>query len=312
MPPSLSQSIKQRGAELGFDMVGISKAEKLDEEARYLEKWLQEGRHGTMTWMENYFDKRVDPRLLVEGAKSVISVIHNYYPAEQQPPSDAPKISTYAWGEDYHKVLKRKLYELFQYIHELTGAEVPGRVFVDSAPVLDKAWAKRSGLGWIGKHTNLITPKRGSYFFIGEIILDLELDYDGPIQDYCGTCTRCIDACPTDALTPYEIDATKCISYLTIELREEIPNSFADQLNGWAYGCDICQEVCPWNRFSVAHTGQEFKPLDFILDFGSAEWEELDERTFKKLTRKSAMNRVKWDKMKGNLKWGKENPHGNG
>lgn len=312
MPPSLSQSIKQRGAELGFDMVGISKAEKLNEEARYLEKWLQEGRHGTMSWMENYFDKRVDPRLLVEGAKSVISVIHNYYPAEQQPPSDAPKISTYAWGEDYHKVLKRKLYALFQYIHELTGAEVPGRVFVDSAPVLDKAWAKRSGLGWIGKHTNLITPKRGSYFFIGEIILDLELDYDGPIQDYCGTCTRCIDACPTDALTPYEIDANKCISYLTIELREEIPNSFADQLNGWAYGCDICQEVCPWNRFSVAHTGQEFKPLDFILDFGTAEWEELDERTFKKLTKKSAMNRVKWEKMKGNLKRVKENPHGNG
>ncbi len=308
MPPSLSQSIKQRGAELGFDMVGISKAEKLDEEARYLEKWLQEGRHGTMSWMENYFDKRVDPRLLVEGAKSVISVIHNYYPAEQQPPSDAPKISAYAWGEDYHKVLKRKLYTLFQYIHELTGAEVPGRVFVDSAPVLDKAWAKRSGLGWIGKHTNLITPKRGSYFFIGEIILDLELDYDGPIQDYCGTCTRCIDACPTDALTPYEIDANKCISYLTIELREEIPNSFADQLNGWAYGCDICQEVCPWNRFSVAHTGQEFKPLDFILDFGSAAWEELDERTFKKLTKKSAMNRVKWDKMKGNLKRVQESP----
>lgn len=308
MPPSLSQSIKQRGAELGFDMVGISKAEKLDEEARYLEKWLQEGRHGTMSWMENYFDKRVDPRLLVEGAKSVISVIHNYYPAAQQPPSDAPKISTYAWGEDYHKVLKRKLYELFKYIHELTGAEVPGRVFVDSAPVLDKAWAKRSGLGWIGKHTNLITPKRGSYFFIGEIILDLELEYDGPIQDYCGTCTRCIDACPTDALTPYEIDANKCISYLTIELREEIPHSFADQLNGWAYGCDICQEVCPWNRFSVAHTGQEFKPLDFILDFGTAEWEELDERTFKKLTKKSAMNRVKWEKMKGNLKWVKGSP----
>lgn len=304
MSPTLSQSIKARGAELGFDLVGISKAEKLEQEARYLEKWLREGRHGKMEWMENHFDKRVDPRLLVEGAKSVISVIHNYYPEPQhQQPEGAPKISPYAWGEDYHKVLKRKLYTLFEHIQTLVGAAVPGRVFVDSAPVLDKAWAKRSGLGWIGKHTNLISPRRGSYFFIGEIILDLALDYDGPIRDYCGTCTRCIDACPTDALTPYEIDANKCISYLTIELREEIPAAFTEKLTGWAYGCDICQEVCPWNRFSVAHSGQDFKPLDFILDFGSAEWEELDERTFKKLTRHSAMSRVKWDKMKGNLKW---------
>lgn len=284
-------------------MIGISKAEKLEEEAKYLEKWLKEGRHGKMAYMENYFDKRVDPRLLVEGAKSVISVIHNYYPnSDFQQPEGAPKISTYAWGEDYHKVLKRKLYELFRYIHKIVDAEVPGRVFVDSAPVLDKAWAKRSGLGWIGKHTNLITPRKGSFFFVGEIILDLTLEYDGPIKDYCGTCTRCIDACPTDALTPYEIDANKCISYLTIELREDIPEYFRDKLENWAYGCDICQEVCPWNRFSTSHIGEEFKPFKHILDFGLREWEELDEKMFKKLTKKTAMNRIKWEKMKGNLK----------
>jgi epoxyqueuosine reductase len=295
-----SREIKARGHELGFDLVGIARAEQLQAEARDLEQWLREGRHGQMQWMENHFDKRIDPRNLVEGARSVISVIHNYYPAQHQAPG-APKVSRYVYGEDYHKVLKRKLYELFRFIHELVGEEVEGRVFVDSAPVMDKAWAQRSGLGWIGKHTNLITPRRGSYFFIGEIILALPLTYDeGPVKDYCGTCTRCLDACPTEALTPYQIDATKCISYLTIELREDLPAEFQDQLNGWAYGCDICQEVCPWNRFSTPEGGA-FAPLDHV-QFTAEQWEEIDERTFKRLARKTAMNRITWQKMKDNLR----------
>ncbi|MEL7533753.1 MAG: tRNA epoxyqueuosine(34) reductase QueG [Bacteroidota bacterium] len=298
--------IKAEGQRLGFDMLGIAKAEMMEAEARDLEQWLQAGQNGSMQYMENYFDKRVDPRKLVEGAKSVISVIHNYFPAEGETfPEGGPKISRYAWGLDYHKVLKRKLYTLFRWIHEQVGAEVPGRVFVDSAPVMDKAWAKRSGLGWIGKHTNLISPQRGSYFFIGEIILDLELAYDGPIKDYCGTCTRCIDACPTDALEPYEIDANKCISYLTIELKDAMTAEQAQGLEGWAYGCDICQEVCPWNRFSRSH-GEDFKPLGHHK-MSQLDWEEIDEKAFKKLSKKTAMNRVKWEKMKSNLFWWQQN-----
>jgi len=302
----LSFQIKKFGEELGFDMVGISKAEFLEEEANDLEKWLKGNLNGKMQYMENYFDKRLDPRLLVPGAKSVISVIHNYYPKAPNFQKEVPKISRYAWGEDYHKVLKRKLYELFKQIHVWTGTEIPGRVFVDSAPVLDKAWAKRSGLGWIGKHTNLISPQKGSWFFIGEIILDLELEYDGPIKDYCGTCTRCLDACPTDALSPYQIDANKCISYLTIELREETSDEYQDKMEGWMYGCDICQEVCPWNRFSKAYDGEEFAPKGY-QDWSAENWEELDERAFKKLTKKTAMNRISWEKMKSNLKIWKEN-----
>lgn len=302
----LSQKIKSKGLELGFELVGIAEASFLEEEAKDLDTWLSRRHHGKMGYMANHFDKRLDPRLLVDGAKSVISVIHNYFPHPQDAqPTSSPKISRYAWGPDYHKVLKRKLYELFRYIHEEVGEEVAGRVFVDSAPVMDKAWAKKSGLGWIGKHTNLISPRRGSYFFIGEIILDLELIYDGPIKDYCGTCTRCIDACPTDALEPYQIDANKCISYLTIELREEMPPAFQQQLEGWAYGCDICQEVCPWNRFSSPHTGDSFKPL-FHVGMTSEDWEELDEAQFKRLRKKTAMERISWQKMKDNLKWWKE------
>lgn len=300
---TLSRQIKAEGHRLGFDLVGISRAEVLEQEARDLEQWLQEGRHGRMQYMENYFDKRIDPRRLVDGAQSVISVIHNYYVGpEQGPPADAPRISNYVWGPDYHKVLKRKLYELFHYIQETVSEDVQGRVFVDSAPVMDKAWARRSGLGWIGKHTNLITPQRGSYFFIGEIILDLALSYDGPVKDYCGTCTRCIDACPTDALEPYQIDASRCISYLTIELRDDMPEEFQDKLGGWAYGCDICQQVCPWNRFSTPHPNGEFGPL-FHVDMDAQAWEELDERTFKRLRKKTAMERVTWEKMKDNLRW---------
>ncbi len=297
----LTHVIKEKGIQLGFDMIGVSAAVQLEEEARDLEEWLEKGLHGKMQYMENHFDKRIDPTKLVEGALSVISVIHNYYPAtDYSTEYKGPKISKYAWGEDYHKVLKRKMYELFRYIQEQSEQEISGRVFVDSAPVMDKIWAKRSGLGWIGKHTNLITPRKGSYFFIGEIILNLELDYDGPIKDFCGTCTRCIDACPTDALTPYKIDASKCISYLTIELREEMPSSFVESSEGWIYGCDICQEVCPWNRFSKPQTGV-FDVLEHAK-LSVDEWEEMDEKTFKKLTKKTAMNRVKWNKMKDNLR----------
>ncbi|MEM8888423.1 MAG: tRNA epoxyqueuosine(34) reductase QueG [Bacteroidota bacterium] len=302
----LSFQIKKFGEELGFDMVGISKAEFLEEEASDLEKWLKGNLNGKMQYMENYFDKRLDPRLLVPGAKSVISVIHNYYPKAPNFQKEVPKISRYAWGEDYHKVLKRKLYELFKQINAWLETEIPGRVFVDSAPVLDKAWAKKSGLGWVGKHTNLISPQKGSWFFIGEIILDLELEYDGPIKDYCGTCTRCLDACPTDALSPYQIDANKCISYLTIELREETSSEYQDKMEGWMYGCDICQEVCPWNRFSTSHEGDEFTPKGY-QDWSAENWEELDERAFKKLTKKTAMNRISWEKMKSNLKVWKKN-----
>lgn len=293
----LSREIKMQGKVLGFDLVGISRAVFLEQEAKDLERWLNEGRQGKMEYMENYFDLRTDPRKLVPGAQSVISVIHNYFPAEEHSmPPEGPKISRYAWGEDYHTVLKRKLYLLFEYIRERVSMEIQGRVFVDSAPVMDKAWARRSGLGWIGKHTNLIVPKKGSYFFIGEIILDLALEYDGPIKDYCGTCTRCIDACPTDALSPYQIDATKCISYLTIELKENLPESYRDKMDGWIFGCDICQEVCPWNRFSEAHDGTTFRPLKHAY-LGLEEWEELTESTFRKLVKRTPLSRVRRSKL---------------
>ena len=301
MSVSLTQSIRNKAIGLGFDLMGVSDAGFLEKEARYLEQWLKKGAHGTMGYLENHFDKRTDPRLLVPGAKTVISVLHNYFPQPQfkQPP-DAPKISTYAWGEDYHTVLKGKLYALLNFITETVG-ETEARVFTDSAPVMDKAWAARSGLGWMGKNTNLIHPKKGSWFFIGEIILDLKLEPDGPIKDYCGTCTACIDACPTGALEPYQIDAHKCISYLTIELKDSIPPNYSDQMEGWAFGCDICQDVCPWNRFSKAHSGEEFRPLEPILAFTSADWLGLSKNQFKKLTKKSALSRVRFEKMIDNV-----------
>lgn len=296
-----SHSIKAEAARLGFELCGISAAGFLEKEAKDLEEWLHRGYHGSMQWMENHFDKRTDPRQLVEGAKSVISVIHNYLPSSEfRQPEGAPKVSVYAWGEDYHRVLKHKLSQLLSYIQEHAG-EVNARIFTDSAPVMDKVWAAKSGLGWIGKHTNLITPQRGSWYFIGEIILDLALEPDAAVNDFCGTCTRCIDACPTGALEPYRIDARKCISYLTIELRDKTPAVYHDQLNGWAYGCDICQQVCPWNSFATAATGQDFKPLNHILSFERKDWEMLDEKQFRKLTKHSAMSRVKWEKMKENI-----------
>jgi len=253
--------------------------------------------------MADHFDKRLDPTKLVPGAKSVVSVLLNYYPEKQQEYELAPQISKYAFGKDYHLVIKEKLKTLAQFIEENIG-EVHGRAFVDSAPVMDKAWAKRSGLGWVGKNTNLIHPREGSFFFIGELILDLELEPDGPIKDYCGTCTACLDACPTDALiAPYQIDASRCISYLTIELKDEIPNEFKGKMENWAFGCDICQDICPWNRFSKPHSEPDFEPDADLLGMKKSDWEEITEEVFKELFSNSAVKRTKFEGLKRNLRF---------
>jgi epoxyqueuosine reductase len=292
--------IKKEAARLGFMHCGISKAEFLEEEAPLLETWLKNDHHGKMKYMENHFDKRLDPRLLVEGAKSVISLLLNYFPGEQQH-DDAPKISKYAYGMDYHFVIKQKLSELVNAMREEIG-EINGRAFVDSAPVMDKSWAKRSGLGWMGKHTNIIHPKAGSFFFIAELIVDLDLDSDGPIKDFCGTCTKCIDACPTDAIVaPYVLDASKCISYLTIELKENIPEHFKSSMNNWAFGCDVCQDVCPWNRFSSPHSEPLFKPENNLLAKEKEAWMEMTEEVFNKLFKNSAVQRTGFKGLKRNL-----------
>ncbi|MCF8415354.1 MAG: tRNA epoxyqueuosine(34) reductase QueG [Crocinitomicaceae bacterium] len=294
--------IKQKAQELGFFYCGISKAEFLEEEAPRLEAWLNQQRHGKMSYMENHFDKRLDPRLLVEGAKSVISLLLNYYTEEKQSDVTAPKISKYAYGEDYHDVIKEKLRQLMQFIETEIG-EVSGRVFVDSAPVMDKAWAKKSGLGWIGKNSNLIHPKSGSFFFIAELIIDLELEADGPIKDYCGTCTKCIDACPTDAIIePYVVDGSKCISYLTIELKDALlPTEFKGKMDNWAFGCDICQDVCPWNRFSLMHKEPRFNPSKNFLQLSKSDWQDLSEEVFSELFKLSAIKRTKFDGLKRNI-----------
>lgn len=291
--------VKTAAKDLGFLSCGISKADFLEEEAPRLERWLKEGKHGKMAYMENHFDKRLDPRLLVPGAKSVVSLLLNYY-TEAKQVEGAPKISKYAYGKDYHWVIKDKLKKLFQTLQQQIG-EVNGRVFVDSAPVMDKAWAVRSGLGWMGKNTNLITQKVGSFFFIAELIIDLELEYDTPVTDHCGTCTACIDACPTEALTPYDIDASKCISYITIELKDKIPNEFQDKMDGWVFGCDVCQDVCPWNRFSQPHREPLFDPNPEILDFTQKNWEELTEATFETIFKNSAIKRSRYEGLKRNL-----------
>jgi len=296
-----SQLIKQEAFRIGFDFCGISKADFLEEEAPLLEQWLKNGMHGNMHYMENYFDKRLDPRKLVDGAKSVVSLLLNYYTDKKQEDEAAPKISIYAFGKDYHFVIKEKLKALLHFIHENVG-EVNGRVFVDSAPVLDRAWAKKSGMGWIGKNTNLINPKSGSYFFIAELILDLELKPDARMQDYCGTCSRCIDACPTDAIVkPYIVDGSKCISYFTIELKEEIPSEMKGKFENWAFGCDICQDVCPWNRFSKPHHEKDFEPKKEILQMKESEWKELTEDLFKKRFKDSALKRAGFKGLKRNI-----------
>jgi len=294
--------IKEEAKRLGFDGIGIAKAEPMEEEARRLEAWLQQGFHGKMGYMENHFEKRTDPTLLVPGAKSVISLLYNYYTIEQQKDPTAPKISKYAYGKDYHYVVKDKLKELLGFISAKIGT-VSGRCFVDSAPVLERDWAKRSGLGWIGKNTLLIHPKKGSYFFLAELIIDLELSTDHPIKDYCGTCTRCIDACPTEAISPngYIMDGSKCISYFTIELKESIPASYKGKFENWMFGCDICQEVCPWNRFSSPHQEEQFQPAPTLLEMTKQEWVEITEDVFKKVFKKSPVKRTKYAGLKRNI-----------
>lgn len=292
--------IKEEAKRLGFMSCGISRAGFLEEEAPRLEKWLNEQRHGQMQYMENHFDKRLNPTLLVDGAKSVISLLLNYYPEEKQV-SDTYKISKYAYGQDYHSVIKEKLKELLHSINENIG-EVGGRAFVDSAPVLDKAWAAKSGLGWIGKNANLLSKKTGSFFFIAELIVDIELDYDHATTDHCGSCTACLDACPTEAIiAPYVVDGSKCISYFTIELKENIPHDMKSSFNDWAFGCDVCQDVCPWNRFSKPHREPLFSPHPDLLTLTKKDWEEITEDTFRKVFKNSAVKRTKYSGLKRNI-----------
>jgi epoxyqueuosine reductase len=300
-----SSAIKSEAKRLGFLSCGISKAGFLEEEAPRLEKWLNNNMHGQMHYMENHFDKRLNPTLLVDGAKSVISLLLNYYPAEFQK-EDSYKISKYAYGQDYHFVIKEKLKELLHFIQTEIG-EVSGRAFVDSAPVLDKAWAAKSGLGWMGKNTNLITQKVGSFYFIAELIVDLELDYDAPTTDHCGSCTACIDACPTEAIVaPYVVDGSKCISYFTIELKENIPMEMKGKLDDWVFGCDVCQDVCPWNRFSKPHSEPLFQVNPELLSFTKKDWEEITEDVFKKVFNNSAVTRTKLEGLKRNVSFLKD------
>jgi epoxyqueuosine reductase len=283
--------VKEISEQLGFAHCGISKAEFLEEEAPRLENWLNQKMHGQMHYMENHFDKRLDPTLLVPGAKSVVSLMYNYYPSNEQA-SEVPKISKYAWGEDYHVVVKDKLFRFVELIRERIG-DVNGRVFVDSAPVLEKAWAARSGLGWVGKNSNLISKKKGSFFFLAELILDLKLDADGPVTDHCGSCTACIDACPTGAIVGDKIvDGSKCISYFTIELKENVPSEWKEKLDGWAFGCDVCQDVCPWNRFSIQHSEPRFFSSPDRLNLSKNEWKEMTEETFHAVFGKTPLARA--------------------
>ncbi len=295
-----SQIIKAESKRLGFLSCGISKAEFLEEVAPRLENWLNKNHHGQMSYMENHFDKRLNPTLLVDDSKSVISLLLNYYPPEFQK-EDSYKISKYAYGQDYHFVIKEKLKELLYTIQTEIG-EVHGRAFVDSAPVLDKAWAAKSGLGWIGKNSNLITQKVGSFYFIAELIIDLELEYDNPTTDHCGTCTACIDACPTEAIVaPYVVDGSKCISYFTIELKDNLPLEMKGKFNDWAFGCDVCQDVCPWNRFSKTHNEPLFNPNPELLSFSKKDWEEITNETFNKVFKNSAVKRTKLEGFKRNI-----------
>ena len=298
-----AQLIKVEAKRLGFLSCGISKAEFLEEEAPRLESWLKKNMHGNMQYMENNFDKRLDPTLLVEGSKSVISLTYNYYTDKLQEDINAPKISKYAYGIDYHFVIKEKLKQLLEFIKSDIG-EVHGRAFVDSAPIMEKAWAKKSGLGWIGKNSNLITQKVGSFYFIAELIVDLDLDIDHAVTDHCGSCTACIDACPTEAITePYQVDGSKCISYFTIELKDNIPSEFKGKFDHWMFGCDICQDVCPWNRFSKHHSEPLFNPKPELLSMSKKDWEEITQETFNKVFQKSPVKRAKYSGITRNIKF---------
>ncbi len=301
-PPHSSEALKQKAADLGFFLCSVAKAEPMDEEARRLEGWLNQGYHGKMGYMANHFDLRTDPTRLVPGAKSVISLGYNYHNPQLPEDPEAPRVSQYAYGEDYHKVVRRKLKELFRWVKEHYG-NIQGRVFVDSGPVLERDWARRSGMGWVGKHTLLINRDVGSYFFLAELIIDLPLTADPPIKDYCGTCTKCIDACPTEAISPsgYLLDGSKCISYLTIELREAIPEAYQDKLNGWAFGCDICQEVCPWNRFAQRHSEPAFEPHPDLLSMTRTDWKEMTEEVFNSVFGHTPVKRAGWKKVMGTL-----------
>ena len=298
---SHTEKIRQKALELGFDAVGISRAAFLEKESHYLENWLKEGMHGEMAYMGNHVEERTDPRKLVEGAKSVISVVHNYFSTDRQP-ENTYKISQYAYGRDYHYVVKEKLNVLYAFIKTLEPA-VNGRIFVDSAPVMEKAWAAKSGLGWIGKNTNLISREHGSFLFVGEIILDSELDYDAPVQNLCGTCTKCIDACPTKALTPYKLDARKCISYLTIEKKGDIPEEFKNQWNDWIFGCDICQNVCPWNSRVKPNNEDDFFPRPETTTYLKSDWENVTQASFKKIFKESPLERTKFKGIRKNIRF---------
>ena len=300
-----TQIIKAESKRLGFLSCGISKAEFLEQEAPRLEKWLNQNMQGQMSYMENHFDKRLNPTLLVDGAKSVISLLLNYYPAELQN-QESYKISKYAYGQDYHHVIKEKLNELLHFIQTEIG-EVSGRAFVDSAPVLDKAWAAKSGLGWMGKNSNLITQKVGSFYFIAELIIDLELEYDSPTTDHCGSCTACIDSCPTEAIVaPYVVDGSKCISFFTIELKDNLPQDMKGKFNDWMFGCDVCQDVCPWNRFSKPHNEPLFQTTPEILSYSKSDWEEITKDTFQKVFKNSALKRTKYEGLLRNINFSKE------
>ncbi|WP_027064966.1 tRNA epoxyqueuosine(34) reductase QueG [Maribacter sp. Hel_I_7] len=295
-----TNSIKTEAKRLGFLSCGISKSDFLEEEAPRLEKWLNKNMNGEMSYMANHFDKRLDPRLLVEGSKSVISLLLNYYPEETQT-DDSYKISKYAYGQDYHHIIKSKLRQLQEFITEEIG-ELNGRAFVDSAPVLDKAWAAKSGLGWIGKNSNLLTQQVGSFYFIAELIVDIELEYDHAVTDHCGTCTACLDACPTQAIVePYVVDGSKCISYFTIELKNELPSEMKGSFDDWMFGCDVCQDVCPWNRFSKPHNEPLFNPNPDLLSMTKKDWEEITVDVFQKVFKKSAVKRTKYDGLTRNI-----------
>jgi len=310
---TLAQKLKAEARRIGFEDCGISRAEPLDEEARRLEQWLLEGRYGTMEWMADHFDKRIDPTKLVPGAESVISVLHNYYqPTPETPSAEEPgdpgarrgKISRYAWGDDYHEVIKDKLYRLYRWLEDELGAEVNGRAFVDSAPVMDKAWAARSGLGWQGKNTLLLNRKMGSYFFLGELIVDVPFPPDRPVPDSCGSCTRCLDACPTDALyEPYALDSARCISYLTIEHRGfDVPEEIQQDVHDWIFGCDICQEVCPWNKFSHLTSEPRYEAREGVRDTTLRDWVEINLETFERRFKDTPVTRAGFEGFRRNVR----------
>ncbi|MEM9325739.1 MAG: tRNA epoxyqueuosine(34) reductase QueG [Bacteroidota bacterium] len=301
-PEKTSQWIKQISRELGFDHCGVAKAEFLEQEAPRLEEWLKRNYQGQMSYLEQHFDKRLDPRELVPGAQSVISLIYNYHPSQTFQKEGQPKLAKYAYGHDYHFVIKSKLRAFMERLQEQLG-QVEGRAFVDSAPVHERAWARKAGLGWVGKNSLLLNREMGSFFFLAELILDLELAPDPPINDYCGTCTKCMDACPTDAIpAPYVVDGSRCISYLTIELKEEIPSGFTDKMEDWVFGCDICQDVCPWNRFSRPHGEPAFTPQGWE-EFEKREWQEMTKEVFQRVFKKSAVKRTKFEGLQRNVRF---------